>query len=384
MPEILEQIGSATVSNRLSHSSLTKFSGCGREYKLHYVDGFRPELQSAALLFGSAMDQILGTYLLAMKNRTALPDLHALFEKAWRTQNIHNAATYLPTAINVVYANSDYDKDLFEPEDLALLTAQGAGPIPLDYLDGLKEEKKSIGYARLPDDMKKIWNLANWICLYHKGHLMIDAVLTQIIPNIQEVLSVQEETNLRNATGDEIIGFLDAVVIYKDIAKALVIDWKTSSLEYDQDAVILSQQMTLYVHSVSEKYGGTRLGAFFVLRKGILKEKTKGCSVCGKDGTGQRHKTCDAEIDGRRCDGAWTVKIKKTAEIQIIIDEINKHTEALVLENAGQVNLMIKNNTFHANLNFCERPWGKCDFFNICRRGTMDGIIKVEKTERKR
>ena len=97
-----------------------------------------------------------------------------------------------------------------------------------------------------------------------------------------------------------------------------------------------------------------------------------------KDGTGQRHKTCDNVIDGKRCNAEWIETINPKAWIQIIINEIPKMTEDLVLENIDQINESIKSGIFIRNLQSCIMPWGKCNFYEKCYKGKDTDLVKAE------
>jgi hypothetical protein len=354
------------MTNRLSHSSASKFMTCPTAWKFHYKDRIRSKEQKAALLFGSAVDTALQVMLKDGK------DPLKAFIDAWTFAEVHGKKLYLPICTEIVYSNSDFDKDLC------------AKTIDFEKYSAILKKKEEVGFQGLETSDKEFLNLANWSCLREKGLLMIKAVQEKVLPNIEEVLGVQEYVTLENSTGDSIIGYADLVCRWKGLKYPVVFDFKTSSIKYDRDAVLVSPQLTLYVHALEEKFH-TRLAGFIVLQKRIQKNKTKICNNCRFDGTGSRAKTCTNEIIDHnsksgtsRCNGEWQETLKPEVEVDIIINEIPQATEDLVIENLDYINTSIKTGNFHRNLNSCIQAWGKCEFYNKCYKGDDSGLIVVE------
>jgi hypothetical protein len=362
--------------NRLSHSSATKFMTCPTAWRYHYKDRLRSKEQKAALLFGSAIDTALQDMLKHSR------DPVASFSEAWKFAEVNGKKVYLPTCTEIVYSNSDFDKDLLTIDDLNYL-----GPTKVEKLFEIIKKKEEVGFHGLEHSEKEILNDANWLCLNRKGLLMIKAVQEKVLPNVEEVLGVQEYVTLENSTGDSIIGYADLVCRWKGLKYPVVFDFKTSSIKYDRDSVLTSPQLTLYVHALEEKFQ-TRLAGFIVLQKRIQKNKTKKCSNCKFDGTGSRAKTCTNELDDgdlgkrSRCGSEWIETLNPEVEVDIIINEIPQATEDLVIENLDYINTAIKTNSFHRNLNSCVMAWGKCEFYNKCYKGDDSGLIVAE--ERKK
>jgi len=365
---------------KLSHSAASRYQTCPTSYKYHYLEGWRPKVQSAALLFGTAIDRAL----------TSLMEIHAgkpieagktpedVFEYTWRFQDVLGKNTYLATCTDIVYANSDYDQDLLDITDLDKLQVKYELEDPKINLKDIYERKDIVGFANLSKLEQEILNHANWLCLRHKGLYMLQAAKDKILPNITEVLSTQAYVSLDNEEGDKVIGYADLVCRWKGYDKPVVIDFKTASREYAADSVLTSPQLTLYVHSLSAQYENTRLAGFVVLSKHLRKNKTKRCSVCEYDGSGGRHKTCNNEVKGLRCNGTWNEVIDPEAMVDIIINEIPEQTENIILDNFDAINIMIKQGIFIRNLNSCVQPWGKCPFFAKCYNGSDEGLIKTE------
>jgi hypothetical protein len=369
---------------RLSHSALTRYTDCGKSYQFHYIDRLRSEVQSSALLFGTAIDKSSEHYALTKDFSATLE----LFEQTWTTQNINGKDEDLRFLLNFTYSDKDLDTDLLKAEDWHVL-AEHFSIVPETIEEALKEviyTKASVGYAYLNNEDKGIFNYANWLCLKQKGLLMLKEFKSIFDENVEEVLGTQVKVDLENENGDSVIGFIDFVFKWKGIDKPVIIDLKTAGREYEEDAVRKSPQLSLYVFSVSDKFQDTRTCGFLVLNKNISKNKKKKCSVCGHDGSGGRHKTCDkiTSVDAKgkdvRCDSSWIESIYPKAKSQILIEEVSEVLVSRVVENFNDVNKAIKAEVFPRNFSNCIKYNGaiKCSFYSICHENKMDGLTKKE------
>lgn len=358
----------------LSHSACSKYQMCGYSYKLHYIDKIRPRLTHAALLFGSALDNALNELLVSTGE---LPE--KIFKDSFEWGQVNNVHTYLPTNTKVVYANSDMDYDLLdealfqslEPfKEMSLAEA-------IDSYRIIEKKKKAIGFDLLPKDEKILFNALNWCCLHAKGLLMLDGYRKQVMPRIKSVLAVQRKVELSNADGDGIVGYVDLVADIEGEG-VCVLDNKTSSRDYEADSVILSPQLSLYLHILEEEFK-TRKCGYIVLNKHIIKNKKKVCKQCGHDGSGSQFKTCNNTIDKKRCNGEWTETISPEVKIQFIVDEIPEQTENIVMSNYDEVADAIKKNTFTRNLSMCSNYFGgKCPYFQLCYYNKKTDLIELK------
>jgi hypothetical protein len=363
--------------NKLSHSSVSKFQHCPTAWKYHYLDKIRPVRQHAALNFGTALDKAIGALLEGEEN----PEL--VFDKFWRFQYLNNSQTYLPDCIDIIYAESDFDKDLIDAAKLPNfnLTLK-------EIIDAIsfKEEK---GFDNIPDEIKRMANIGYWLTLHTKGLLMIKAFRKKVLPKLVTIHETQEYVELENEEGDKIIGYVDLVAEVKDHGN-VILDVKTSAREYKDNSAIYSPQLTLYINALGEKYS-TRKAGFIVLSKQIIKNKTKICSKCGHDGSGGSHKTCNNEtmqlIETKkgqveklaRCASEWIETLDPEAYVQFIIDEIPVQTEDLVMSNIQDINTSIKSGVYTKNLANCLNSYGKpCDYLGLCYKGSMENLIKKE------
>lgn len=353
------------MGNRLSHSQVSKYQQCGKAYEFWYLKKIRPVKSRAALLFGTALDKSVGELLDGKGTETP----EQIFDNLWTHQNINNRTVFLPTCTSIVYAKSDFDKDLLTQED-----AQKIGKT-LDEITKIINKRIDAGHDALSENEKEIANHAMWWCLYHKGHFMLKAFREKVLPKLTKVHSTQEYIELDNGD-DKIIGYIDIVAEVEGYAEPIVLDLKTSAMQYEEDAVLTSPQLTLYVHAVSQKYN-TRKAGYIVLNKNLIKNRKKVCSKCQHDGSGGRHKTCSNETEGKRCNGEWIETVSPEVYVQFIIDEIPTQTEDLVLENIDDINAAIKTGHFTRNLSMCTNTYGGlCDYINLCYKGKMDDLKK--------
>lgn len=365
---------------KLSHSAATKYSDCAKSYEYHYIKKYRAEVQSSALLFGTAIDRAAEHYA-TTKN---FDETVEVFNKTWQTQTVNGKEEDLRFLLNFTYSDKDLDADLLSKEDWELLHSEYGNDKIEDVQEFLKEiiyNKGTVGYANLDPADQKLFNYANWLCLKRKGRLMLKEFKKFFDANVEEVLGCQVKIDLENENGDAVQGFIDFVFKLKGYDKPVIIDLKTAGREYEDDAVKKSPQLSLYVYAASSQFDNTRTCGFVVLNKNIQKNKKKKCGLCGKDGSGQRHKTCDAEIEGNRCGGAWVETIYPTAKTQVLIEEVSEVLAQRVIENMDEVNKAIKAEVFPRNFSNCIKYGSiKCPYYSLCHENKMEGVIIKEET----
>lgn len=364
--------------NRLSHSQVRMYTECSLKYKYHYKDRLRSKYTSGALLFGSALDSALNKLL---KNK----DLDAsikTFEESFLKQEINGKEEYLPESSLVVYAERDFDKDLLEDEDYRTYEEVKKKYFNTKEFDLLKDHsyvsgvKKEKGFVALDDNEKKLYSIINWLSMRRKGHIMINSYFKDIIPRIKNVVCIQKEIELVNEQGDSVTGFLDLVVDWED-GNRYLLDNKTSTIQYVKDQAMRNQQLILYYHSEKEELKLNGVG-FLVLYKTIIKNKTKKCSVCGNNGTGKQHRTCDAIVNNDRCNGKWIEKIRPEANIEVILNQVSSTAEDLVIQTFDSANKGIHDQNFGPNLEACNKNGIICPYFNKCWFNKDEDLIKVE------
>lgn len=358
------------METKLSHSSLRLFSECGQRYKYHYVDRVRETVFHSALAFGSAIDEALNDLLI----QRDLPRALKIFDSKWTTGRIGSSVEQLATNLKLVYGASDFDEALLSEGDLETCRSFLGDQSPSSFVKEVQELKSTIGWDNLEAATKGNYNYVNWLSMRRKGHAMLKSYHDKILPQIFEVVSIQEEISLENEEGDKITGFVDFVATMRD-GKNYVLDNKTSARAYDEDSAARSQQLVLYYHTLKEKYNLAGVG-FIVLNKNIRLNKSKTCSLCKHEGEGSRAKTCDNEIEGKRCGGAWDVVVDPDCYIQTVLNEVTPESEALILDNFIDINQMIKLGIFYKNLAACKNGNLICPYINLCHKGSMKGLEK--------
>jgi hypothetical protein len=360
----------AKKTNVLSYSAVQTYMECGRKYKNRYVDKIRPEAQSSALFFGTAFDRAIESVL---QNRDA--DEKAIFDTWWQKQVLNKQSIDLVDSFLVLYYASDFDSDLFTADDLAFIKAK-ASELFEDQEDwtthywSCAERRKDGSWT---EEENKFFNICNWLSLRRKGHLMLEANRTQVLPKIKKVIATQEKIRLENVdTKDTLVGYPDLVAVWED-GSEIVADYKTASKPYKADAVKTSHQLTTYCVALDK----TR-GAYFVFLKKLLKEKIKTCKKCKHQLINRSYFTCPNEIEGKRCGGELEASLGKIeAQVDILIDDIPKGTEDVVLNTIEAANVGIKNEAFDMNREACYGPHGPCPYIGLCHKNSMKGLVKV-------
>ncbi len=327
-----------------SHSATDKYLTCGELYRLHYVERLRPTELSSSLIFGVALDEALNALL------TKSGDPEEVFIKHLTyTKDLQGKEIYVPTHEDIAYLKNDYDAELVR-----------------DLLPGGLSEKQAA-------------NFLAWASLKTKGLLMLRDYRLKVAPEIDSVLSVQEQINLTNQDGDKFVGVVDLVANIRGYGP-VILDHKTTSRPYKRDSVLESKQLATYMHAVGDKYG-TRLAGYITMSKNVRKNRQKICTTCGHDGSNKQHKTCDARTeDGKRCNGSWDISIAPEIDFQIIINEIDQEFEDGILEVIDDVAANIKAGRFEKNESACHNMFGKkCPYFNLCHGGNKAGLVDLGK-----
>jgi len=373
------------MSNKLSFSQLSKYTQCAKAYQYHYVDRIRETTSSAALSFGSAIDDALNQILKDLKkNGSITEDWRPYFEHRWNRVEVNKVSYEAPECTLIGYSKSDFQEELLIPEDLEFLSNRILELTPelkeffKDNISALKdnlEHKKSIrSIVPFPENEHKVLNLMNWLALRRKGLLMLEAYIRDIIPQIEEVIDIQKKIELGSDGTDTMIGYVDAVVRLKGHEGPIVLDNKTAASPYEANSVFYSQQLNLYSYILDCKKAG-----FAVMLKNIRMNRMKICSKCHhKAEAGNRAKTCDKVLD-KRCGAEWIETITPEGATQLIVDDVQEHSKEMVVDNIAEINHAIHAKVFPRNLNICKNVFGQpCSYINLCHKNKMDGLVKLE------
>lgn len=379
---------------KLSHSSQNKFQTCPKSWELRYKEKIVSIYKGSALFFGSAMDEALN-FMLINKDKKDI-DLIAesirVFDIHWEQQKDNQYQLIdLPKNEFIIYSKYDFDADLLEKEDWRELFQMTSNPLQFRSAIEAKlypkkgSEEKPVEWSDLESEERMFWNFASWLAIKRKAKLLIKAYHEQILPNIKEVIAIQKEVKLSDGAETEITGFVDAIVRLQD-DRVAVMDNKTSSMEYTENSVETSPQLALYQSILNIKAeSGTDewttpidVCAYAVLSKKLDKEITKVCKTCGFKGEGS-HKTCNNEIEGKRCGGEWEKTKKFTVSTQFIVDIVPDIVQDMVLSNAEAISGCIQSGHFPRNFNSCGGLYGTpCEYRNLCWNNSSKNLVKLD------
>lgn len=329
------------MKTKLSHSSVTMYNDCSKKYDLYYNQRIRSKKVRSALLFGKALDAGLNA-LLEGKN---LGEAEGIFLKNWNHTEINGEKINVYQSELVSYSKSDTDEELLE-------------------------------WAGMPETLE---NKA-WSSLLLKGELMLQSYHKHFMPLVEKVIALQKQITLKNAEGDEIVGFVDLIVQFKD-GSTYLLDNKSSSVKYSDESPRESQQLVLYYYIEKDNIKLNGIG-FPVLNKNINKNRKKICSRCNHDGSKGRHLTCNNEINGKRCGGKWNVSINPEADFTLILNTVTPEDEERVINSFDLANEGISKGEFKENYNACIGKYGKCEYYNYCHGGSAEGLIQIEYEEK--
>lgn len=317
--------------NKLSFTSVSTYQECPKKYYLHYKENLRPAREKSALYFGKCLDQSFNKLL----EKGTLKEALNLFYDNWGK-----------APDNLQYSKSDLDEDLLNFK----------------------------GYSIRDPDAR------NWQSLLLKGEMIIIAFYEKALPKIKEVIAVQKPISIKNPEGDEVSGILDLIVKWED-GKTYLMDNKSSSMPYTLTSAKESNQLVLYYYVENDNLKLDGVG-FIVFSKKINKNKVKTCSKCGKVGKG-REKTCADVVGKTRCNGEFNISYNPEAEVQFILNTVDEKDEDRCIEMFDKANNGITNNNFEPNYKSCIGKYGKCTFYDYCKSGTMEGLVKKERKEEK-
>jgi hypothetical protein len=339
----------------LSHSARGKYDTCPRMYDLHYNEKIRPVGTTSALTFGSAIDKACENYMLERNPEHA----KNIFKHDW---NLVQEQDYT----KIEYHPNDFDHELLVQSDNEYIVQDTVYTSASDLVKAGKE-KERITYA-------------HWISLYRKGLLLVDAFMNWVDENVEEILGTQIPIELEDEEGNKVPGLADFVIKVYGYDKPVLVDLKTAARFYDRNSVKESEQLGLYFFYLKQtKFPDMERAAYLVLNKQIKKNRKKTCLECGHVTMG-REQTCAQGGKGKsRCNGDFSVDISPEVVIQYIHDEI---PEGFIQDTINKFNVSVNKisaGAFEPCWESCDNYYGrKCPYYEFCRSGSMEGLIKKE------
>lgn len=242
---------------QLSYSKVQKYKQCPALYDFHYNKKLRSKYIGSPLFFGTAIDDAVGLLKIPLiKNPTQkqLDSLNQtpedLFKDRMTFMNHNGEEINIREYLFVNYSKADIDCSVISEDGLSRLNSEHfVEPLNVSEMQKFAEyiaDQKRKDKVITKEDFFA-YNDICWTSLYHKGLMIINTYRDEIIPQILEIVSVQEKITITNDDGDEITGFIDDIRIYKDEPDNIYInDDKTSSKPYKQEQIDESPQLSTY------------------------------------------------------------------------------------------------------------------------------------------
>lgn len=227
---------------QLSYSAAQKYINSPLSFFLHYYLKLRPVETGSALAFGASVDAGLNVLLIAKRDgklETHEDGYEPLGAYLAQAKVVFDEAFNAFKATDIKYSKADMDTSILTSDDLNKLAVDPSIPV------------------------------AN-LCLKRKGHMILNAYSVQVLPRLEKVILVQHNVSLNNEMGDSLIGVVDLMAQID--GKVYILDNKTSSIKYAEDAVRLSQQLGTYYEALKDEYKVDGVG-FIIIPKNIRKKK---------------------------------------------------------------------------------------------------------------
>lgn len=363
---------------KLSNSQRDLYLQCPKRYYYRYIKKMRPRAKGSALFFGGAFDHAVEGLL----EHKDLSKAKQAFTERWMAQESNT---------NCKFGKNDYVEKIMLDEDVQRL---------LSCVDNLNKSKPKDDFEqhgnvlKLVVDIKKMGengytrdltreeelfvHFANVLSMNRKAHLMLESFNTHILPHITRVIGTQVEIDVAHPEGHKITGFIDLLCTMEGFTlpngrvltaeDVVVADVKSAGAAYwaKLDDLTNSDQLDLYLASPQvQQIKPTNLIAYFATSKQISTHEESVCKSCGNLKKSS-HKTCNAEIDGKRCNGEWDVRQTYYCESKIVIGERNLQEAELVLNDLDDVLHGVLNAVFPRNRNSCEAYGGYCEYLSVC------------------
>ena len=377
---------------KLSNSQRDLYLQCGRKYYYRYIRKMRPKAKGSALFFGGAFDHACEGLL----EHRDLAKAKISFTERWMAQEGN---------LNCKFAKNDYIDKILKPEDLLRLKL---------CVDNLNHSKAKADYQRHKDILKLVQDIkkmgensflreltseedqflhfANLLCMNRKGHLMLESFNKNILPHLTQIVGTQVEIDIKHPDGHKITGFIDLIAKmagYKlpsgrtltndDI---LVLDVKSAGATYwaKLDDLTMSDQLDTYLISDAvQNIKATNLIGYLAVSKQISTLEESICSSCGHKKT-TSHKTCNAEVQGKRCGGTWDVRQEYYCDAKIVVGERDLNQAAAMLEDYTDVLTGVTSQVFPRNRSACNAYNSFCEYIEICGKCPSKDIedIKIQ------
>lgn len=361
---------------RSSYSQNNTYITCPKHWEWSYVKKLSSPEQSAALYFGSAVDDAI------MANLEGKENYMDVFYSRWTTARGYGNNPDIPLFDNptVNYYPNDYDGDVLGPQDhldmaawIKTLRISKLGTDPLKVFEQIKKNIRNP-YKTVSAPQEQYFKRCCWLSMKRKGEVLIDSFITQFKPKIKKVLATQKSGKLLT-NGHVIFGYLDFVAEIEGYDKPVIIDLKTAARPYAQSKIDLTDQLTLYYAMAGEEFK-TDLVGYVVLSKNINKNEKSLCKTCGHLKTG-KHRTCDAvDTQGNRCGGTWDAQVELAPEVQVLVQQKTPKDKKKLMEDYGNIMKSMEMGLTYRNHDKCNNWYGgQCPFYKACHNDDLTGLV---------
>lgn len=365
-----------------SYSQNNTYKTCPKHWHWSYVKRLKSPDQSAALYFGSAVDDAV------MANLEGKANYMEVFYSRWTTARGYgnNPDIQLFDNTTVGFSSKDFDKDLLKPEDyvemtkwLKSLRLTRLNSDPLALFDLIQKNKRNP-YKKISENQLKYYNRCCWLSMKRKGEILIDSFITNFKPKIKKVHSTQKSGRLSH-NGHTVFGYLDFIAEIDGYDKPIIFDLKTAARPYTQSKIDLTEQLTLYYAMAGKEYN-TDLVGYVVLSKEINKNEKYTCKNCGNVRTaGKRHKTCDVMVTdakgkSKRCHGEWDIQTEIDPQVQVLIQQKSQRDKDELLKDYSNIMKAMDDKIVYRNTDKCTNWYGgTCPFYNACHSDDLTGLV---------
>lgn len=366
------------MSVRVSNTQRSLYLQCGKKHEYRYKKKMREKAKGSALPFGVAFDQASDVLF----HERDLDKAKDKFTNIWMGNESNLDVKFSKTDLATrIYHSSDISKLQAAADNLNQSKAKKAYDKDGDVVKLIKEVKKlkENSFVRdMTDGEEQFLHYAHVLCMLRKGYLMLESFHKNVLPHITEVISTQAKVDIKNPEGDGIIGYIDLLcrmdgytlpngrVLTKD--DLIVADVKTAGQVFwnKLDDLKNSDQLDLYLVSPQvQELAETNLISYMAVSKQVSKNETYHCKSCGHEKS-SAHKTCNAEIDGKRCGGEWTGDVEYYCDSKIVIGERNLEEAAKVYEDYNGVVMGIKHGIHIRNRESCNAYGQICPYKSVC------------------
>lgn len=381
---------------KISNTQRDLYMQCPKKYQFRYIHKLRSREKGSALFFGSAFDKATEEML---KSRD-LVAANTVFTNAWMA----NESNYI-----CKFGKADLELRILTEDDIAKLQATSDN---LNNSKAKQEYQKSLDVKKLITDIKKMkesgflraltpeedkyLHYAHVLSMHRKGHLMLESFYKNILDHITRVVGTQIVVDIPDGQGNTIQGYIDLLCIMAGYVlpngrvltdnDLVLADIKSAGVAYWSKLDDLTNSDQLDTYLVSEGVQGispTNLICYLATAKNVSKNETTFCKSCGaiKDSS---HRTCNADINGKRCGGEWEVQEAYYCDSKIVIGERDLGQAQQVLMDYDDILHGITQGVYPRNRSNCEMYGSICEYKSICGLCLTEGQMQDKLEEWKR